>query len=282
MKIGIESSAYVGRYGFEEGLRRMKAHGYECVDAQNFINTETPLFSMTDAEFDRQLLWEKDAYASAGIEIFQSHGPWRYPPQDYTEEDREERFEKMARSIHGTAVLGCKNFVIHPLMPWGADSDPEPQRRWDMNLEFFSRLCKVAEAEDVTICFENMPMTRISLSRPVEILEFVKTINHPLFKICLDTGHCAVFGESPADAVRLIGKEYLRVLHVHDNDGKNDRHWLPYNGVIDWADFSLALAEIGYEGTLSLETRAPARIPADILEPQEIALFHMGKQLANR
>ena len=107
-------------------------------------------------------------------------------------------------------------------------------------------------------------------------------INHPLFKICLDTGHCAVFGESPADAVRLIGKEYLRVLHVHDNDGKNDRHWLPYNGVIDWADFSLALAEIGYEGTLSLETRAPARIPADILEPQEIALFHMGKKLANR
>lgn len=32
MKVGIESGAYLGRYGFEDGLARMKRHGYECVD----------------------------------------------------------------------------------------------------------------------------------------------------------------------------------------------------------------------------------------------------------
>lgn len=282
MKIGIESSAYEGLYGLHEGVARMKRHGYECVDFQDFVHTDTELFALTESDFEKYLLTKRAVYEEADIEIFQSHGPWRYPPQDFTAEDRAERFEKMARSIHGTAVLGCKNFIIHPLMPWGADSDPKPQRRWDMNLEFFSRLCKVAESEDVTICFENMPMTQISLSRPHEILEFVKTINDPHFKVCLDTGHCAVFGESPAEAVRLIGKEYLAALHVHDNNGKNDLHWLPYTGVIDWADFSCALDEIGFEGSLSLETHASARIPADIREPQEIALFHMGKKLANR
>ena len=114
MKIGIESSAYIGRYVFEEGLRRMKAHGYECVDAQNFINTETPLFSMTDAEFDRQLLWEKDAYASAGIEIFQSHGPWRYPPQDGTPEGRAEWLDYMKRCVRMASCLGAPYMVVHP------------------------------------------------------------------------------------------------------------------------------------------------------------------------
>jgi len=282
MKIGIESSAYAGRYGLEEGLRCMKAHGYECVDYQDFVNTETELFTLSDAEFEKRLLADKDIHAQAGIEIFQVHGPWRYPPQDFTQADREERFEKMSRSILGTAILGCKNFIIHPLMPWGADSDPEPQRRWDMNLEFFSRLCKVAAAHDVTICFENMPMTRISISRPSEILDFVKAIDNEHFKICLDTGHCAVFGESPAEAVRLIGKEYLATLHVHDNNGKGDLHWIPYTGVIDWVDFSRALSEIGYEGALSLEASVPAGIPADLRELQELSLFQMAKKLANR
>ena len=282
MKIGIESSAYVGRYGFEKGLKRMKAHGYECADYQNFVNTETELFTLSDTEFEKYLLTEKDAYAQAGIEIFQAHGPWRYPPQDFTQEDREERFDKMSRSILGTAILGCKNFILHPLMPWGADNDPEPQRRWDMNLEFFSRLCKVASDHDVTICFENMPMTKISISRPSEILDFVKAINNEHFKVCLDTGHCSVFGESPAEAVRLIGKEYLATLHVHDNNGKGDLHWIPYTGVIDWTDFSRALSEIGYEGALSLEASIPAGIPDDLRELQELSLFQMAKKLANR
>lgn len=282
MKIGIESSAYEGRYGLIEGVARMKRHGYECVDFQDFIQTDSELFALSETDFEKYLLSKRDVYEEAGIEIFQSHGPWRYPPQDFTAEDRAERFEKMARSIRGTAILGCKNFIIHPLMPWGADSDPEPQRRWDMNLEFFSRLCHIAADNDITICFENMPMTQISLSRPHEILEFVKTINDPHFKVCLDTGHCAVFGESPAAAVRLIGKEHLAALHVHDNNGKGDLHWIPYTGVIDWTDFTHALDEIGFDGALSLETSVPAGIPEDLRELQEISLFQMAKKLANR
>jgi sugar phosphate isomerase/epimerase len=52
--------------------------------------------------------------------------------------------------------------------------------------------------------------------------------------------------------VRLLGS-YLAVLHVHDNDGERDRHWLPGLGIVDWEAFMHALVEIGFEGTLSLE-----------------------------
>ena len=282
MKIGIESGAYLDRYGFAEGLARMKAHGYEALDYQNFADTETELFRVSEAEFERTLRTQRAAIEEAGIEITQTHGPWRWPPQDFTEEDRAERFEKMAKSIRGTAILGCRNFVIHPIMPFGDNQDPEPERLWDMNLAFMRRLVEVGRSCDVVVNFENMPMTALSISRPEAILRFVKMVDSPFFKVCLDTGHCAVFGDSPAQAVRLLGKEYLATLHIHDNNGHNDLHWNPYTGVIDWDDFSDALREVGFEGAVSLETAAPGRIPQDIREPFERGLFHMARRIAGR
>lgn len=282
MKIGIESGAYLDRYGFAEGLARMKAHGYEALDYQSFADTETELFRVSEAEFERTLRTQRAAIEDAGIEITQTHGPWRWPPRDFTEEDRAERFEKMAKSIRGTAILGCRNFVIHPIMPFGDNRDPEPERLWDMNLAFMSRLVEVGRSCDVVVNFENMPMIALSISRPEAILRFVKTVDSPFFKVCLDTGHCAVFGDSPAQAVRLLGKEYLATLHIHDNNGHNDLHWNPYTGVIDWDDFSAALREIGFEGAVSLETAAPGHIPQDIREPFEQGLFHMARRIAGR
>ncbi|MBO7092910.1 MAG: hypothetical protein J6W23_14085, partial [Victivallales bacterium] len=109
MKIGIESGAYLSRYGLEEGLKRMRKHGYECVDFQDFANTEGPLFQLDEAGFEKELKNIKKQIEDDGIEICQTHGPWRWPPRDNTPEDRAERFEKMAKSIRGTAILGCKN-----------------------------------------------------------------------------------------------------------------------------------------------------------------------------
>lgn len=282
MKIGIGSDAYIGRYGLADGVRKMKEHGYECVDYQGFVQTETELFRLGDGAFSRVLLELKAVLDEAGITVSQTHGPWRHPPQDATEEDREERFEKMAKSVYGTKLLGCTDFVIHPIMPFGTGATPDPERFMELNDAFMRRLCEVGRENGVVINLENMPFPALPLSRPSEILDFVKNINSEWFKVCLDTGHCAVFGESPAEAVRLTGKEYLRTLHVHDNNGRSDLHWIPYTGVIDWADFAAALREIGFEGVMSLETSIPGRIPAEARELQEISLARIAKKIASR
>ena len=72
-----------------------------------------------------------------------------------------------------------------------------------------------------------------------------KETDSDIFRVCIDTGHSNACGESPAEAVRMLGKEYLGALRVHDNDGTKDTHWLPGQGTIDWEDFSNALAEMG-------------------------------------
>ena len=113
-------------------------------------------------------------------------------------------------------------------------------------------------------------------------LDFVRKINSPWLRICLDTGHCAVFGIQPADAVRMLGKDMLKTLHVHDNDGVQDRHWIPFTGVIDWVDFRHALQEIGFDGCLSIETAPPVKFTGENQLLQDRSLVISALQLAGR
>ena len=280
IRIGIESSAYISRYGTEKGLARMKMHGYDTVDYQGFVNTETDLFALPETSFEKELSALRLACVNAGIELFQVHGPWRWPPRDFTPGDRAERFEKMAKSIRGTDVLVCENFVIHPIMPFSDNSNPDPDAFYKTNFDFMNRLCDVADEYGVTVCLENMPMPVLTLSTPKQILDFVKAVNRKSMKVCLDTGHCTVCGADAAEAVRLTGKEYLKVLHVHDNNGRSDLHWLPGFGVINWTEFGNALKDIGYDGSLSLETQVNGNVPEKAREDLEKGLFSIAKAIA--
>ena len=282
MRIGIASYAYFDRYGVEKGLQRMKAHGYDATDFQGFVRSDSPLYAVNEQELRTSLLQLKALADDAGIEINQAHGHWRWPSMDYTAEQRAERFEWMARALYGCALLGCKNLVIHPLMPYGRY---EIDRRVveEINADFFLRLAEVAKLHDVTVCLENMPFLNHFLARPAELLGFVKQLDHSHIRMCLDTGHCTMFDISPADAVRRIGKEHLRVLHVHDNDGQNDQHRLPFDGVIGWAEFARALQEIDFAGVFSLETCVEKSSPApDKWEDEEKTLAALAASLAGR
>ena len=149
-----------------------------------------------------------------------------------------------------------------------------------MNADYYGKLCRVAEDCGVVICLENLPFTSLPLSRTGEVLEFVRMMNTPTMKMCLDTGHAAVYGDSPAEMVRMIGKDYLATLHVHDNDGRSDLHWRPGEGVVDWVDFGRALHEIGFEGVINLETAPPKNDDPAVRERNELSLAAAVKAMA--
>lgn len=257
LKIGIGFSPYgrtYGRYG-DDKFAQLKAHGYDAAD-YNISDTDTPLYALGEGALVTQIRAERQAAQQAGVAISQTHGPWRWPPQDGTREDRAERMEKMKRAVQITALLGCDHLVIHPLMPCGVEDllCGKEQETWDVNVAFFRELADFSAPHRVTICLENMPMPHFSVSTPQRILALAKAIGRDNVKICLDTGHVAVFPTlSVGDEVRRLGRA-IRVLHVHDNDGHSDSHDTPGTGVVDWTDFFRALDEIGFDGVLSLET----------------------------
>ena len=282
MKTGIEWNPERNIDNIEKELADIRSLGYECVDFQCFCHTENMFFDGSVRDMNKLLRRVRIAAANAGIEISQTHGPWRWPPQDSTQEERDERFEKMVRSLAGTAEVGCADMVIHPIMPFGDNQNPDPDRFMALNREFFGRLIAEAEKYGVVVDFENMPMPALTLATPKQILDFVKEFESPFFRVCLDTGHCAVLKVDPGEAVRMTGRQYLRVLHVHDNNGVSDFHWLPETGVIDWGNFSRALHDIGFAGTVSLETNVKAEglSPEQLREKQE-QLFAIAKKIAN-
>ena len=264
MKIGITESSY-RVYPKEIRYQKMKEHGFTCAD-YGMSNTEVAPYTLDDAEFDAYLTEERRLAEDAGIVISQVHGPWRWPPQDATEEDRAERMEKMKRSIRGTAVLGCKNWIVHPIMPYGINElgTDDAQKTWDLNVVFMRELLACAKEHDIIVCFENMPMPNFSLGSVEAIMRFVNEMNDDHFRVCLDTGHVNVFpGQTLYDAVHMIGDK-LQTLHVHDNSGKSDEHRLPWLGTADWEGFGRALREIGFDGVFSYETGPAIALPVDL------------------
>ena len=287
MKVGIGAGAYA-RYGISEGARKAREHGYECFDFGRFVNTETEFFKLHEAEFKAELIRYKELVEAEGITIWQVHSPWRHPAQDFTPEERAERLDSFLKSVRGASYLGATHFVLHALMPFGTNSPENPEEMKNINAEFMRRLYEEAKEYGVKhICIENLPFPALPINHTYQCLEFAKRMNEEtnsdVFKVCLDTGHANFCGEKPADSVRLIGKEYLGALHVHDNDGKGDQHTRPGFGNLDWEDFSDALGEIGFEGCVNFETAVPASIPdGEERDREEIALARIGLKIAKR
>ncbi|MBQ9086160.1 MAG: sugar phosphate isomerase/epimerase [Clostridia bacterium] len=284
MDIGIEysvlSSGY-RRYG-ERRFEVIREHGFTYLD-YGMSTTSGILYDPPMAEAEKFLREEKRRIEEAGLGISQVHGPWRYPPLDGTPEDRAERLEKMERSLWMTSVLGCKNWIIHPLMPFTTkDMDLGKEKEtWEINADFFPKVLEIAKSYDITICFENMPMRRFSISTPEDILRFVHLMNDDHFKVCLDTGHVNVYDSlSIGDSVRLLGKE-LRTLHVHDNSRGMDLHQMPFFGTLNWKELADALYEIGYDGVFSLETAPPAALPDPLHDEAGRFLFRVANRIIN-
>ena len=268
MKIGVNgiSAGAFGRYG-DKALEKMRSFGFEALD-YNLSDTESEIYKISEEEARARLLALKADCDAAGIEICQTHGPWRWPPRDFTPEDRAERMASMKKSIAMTAILGVKNWVVHPIMPFGIEDIDSGNEKatWDMNVEFMTELLGFAKEHNVTICLENMPMPDFSLGAPEAILRFVKEMNDESFRICLDVGHVTVYRNlNIYEETKRLGS-YIRCLHVHDNKQERDLHLFPRFGRTDWEGFMKALSEIGYDGVFSLETAPPESLSDELFE----------------
>ena len=269
MKLGITNTAYNASYENPEGYLKMREHGYECADFQGLADKNSEYYRDSDL-----LRREREAADDAGISFSQLHGIW--PAYETSIEGLREKRDHLIWAIKHAHLLRCKRIVYHPDMPLGFDTDGE--EIYKSNLETVKLLLPFAEEAGVTLCIENMPFVAAQFSRVHKMAELVEEVDHPLFKMCLDTGHAAVFGDDCGDAVRRIGKN-LSALHVHDNDGTADQHLMPYRGVINWENFLSTLGEVGFDGVFSFEASPKKTLPPEELEKARIELARLGKKM---
>ncbi len=262
MKIGICLWEYKCRYPLKEAVKHLGEDGYEAIDFSELHNVKGPFYTEDESRVRTLLSEEAKILSDAGIMISQIHGPWRYPPEDGTAEARAEWLSLMKRSARMATYLGTANMVVHPLMPFGANSKESPAEVWKINTEHYLSLCDYAKDLGVTVCLENMPFPELPLAHVSQIIDFVDSIGKENLKVCLDTGHANVCGTKIGDAIRMLG-DRLAVFHIHDNNGTQDSHLMPGLGTADFRDMGAALAEIGFSGVLSSEAHVGIDLPIE-------------------
>jgi sugar phosphate isomerase/epimerase len=174
--------------------------------------------------------------------------------------------------------------VIHTCSPggWARSGQVDAQVVFEENVKVIEAILPTAKEYAVTICVENLPFRGFSLAPAKEVKKLVRFIDDSNVKICFDTGHANCLGEKAYDTVKLLGND-LACLHVHDNTGgADDRHYIPYQGTIDWQGFTNALGEIGFAGVMSLETIIKRQTPEPMKEQMQRALAQIARHLASK
>ena len=284
LKTGIKFDGYCSKtdvYGYEEALKKIKAHGYDCIDYGELADFQSPLFAFSDEQWDEYLQNFRAAVQRNGLEISQMHGLWPTVGNDASPEDRAKSIEFFKREIDAAAKLGCKYLVVHPCMAYGWAGGTE-QEMFDVNVDMLTKLFPDAEKNKVTLCLENMPFQKgRAFSTARELKNVITAMNSPYVKACLDIGHLSAMQESAYDAIVALGKD-LAVLHIHDDVFGQDRHLFPFQGRTDWQGFIRGLKEIDFQGCLSLETCVSLAMPEPAREEMRLALAKLIKWFAEQ
>lgn len=257
MILSSQNGNLAATYGHEGALDVMKAAGYDAVDMSLFCMSKDDNVFNSDSYKTRVL--EIRAHADKiGLPFNQSHVPFTFNwnnPNEY-----EERFfPRQIRGLEITALLGAKIAVVHPIHH--TEYKGHEAEMLENNLKFYRSLLPYAKEFDVKIAVENMwqidKKRRIICddvcSRAADFARYIDLLDDEHFVACLDLGHCGLVGEEAQDAIRILGHDRLKALHVHDNDYKSDTHTLPFLCNMEWEEIMKALADIKYDGVFTYE-----------------------------
>lgn len=238
-------------YGEEEAIRMLLDAGYTAIDFSMFNIRRAP-FTDDYKELAEKIL---KMTSERGVIFNQAHSPFNSKTEYY----ENELVPLLPRTFEFASMLGIKNVIVHPRQNgryYGREEE-----LFEKNIEFYTNLKPLAKKYGIKMAIENMwqrhPITGNICddvcAPPEELARIYDTLNDPeVFTVCLDLGHVALCGREPEDAIRTLGKR-IGCLHVHDVDYRGDLHTLPGVGKIKWDNVCRALADINYEGDITLE-----------------------------
>lgn len=124
----------------------------------------------------------------------------------------------------------------------------KPQEAWEYAKETFQICSDHAKERDVIICIEPLASFMTDyINTPEDAVKLVEEINHPNFKMILDTYSMNCNNVDMANSVRKYNK-YVEHFHINDDN----KRW-PLSGGIDYAPVAEALKEVGYDKYVSVE-----------------------------
>lgn len=213
--------------------------------SMEFAREDYPLLE-TDNAF-RKL---KKLVNDAGAVVRSIHSPFGMDPSSPEREVRRKTINSVLLCVERAAELGGVAVVLHP----GAgplDNDAvrgECLARARASLAAMQR--RMPANCRVKIAVENLP--RNGLGRNLaELHVLLDDTDRAKIGYCMDVNHF-FYDDHRLKTLREFGSR-LAALHISDNDGRDERHWLPGRGAIDWKAWLAALRKTGYSGPMMYE-----------------------------
>jgi sugar phosphate isomerase/epimerase len=234
VRIGIYS--YFGYpLSFVERLDLMKAAGFRVTGIG--LGMEEDLVRVGKEDLVADLVRER------GMQVEYVHAP-EEKCNDLWSEWEEERQE--AGRVYSSGISYCKKHGIRILVIHVSKSKGEQPKGLNRpGLGVIGDLVKYAEDSGVKVAIENT-------QRADYVDYLLENIASPWLGLCYDSSHDFLYSDEPGKLLRRWG-EHLLATHIGDNDGQDDKHWLPWEGSIDWGEVRKSFPVGTYEGCLNLE-----------------------------
>lgn len=206
-----------------------------------------------DAKFESGLHQVREQAERQGADFVMAHAPYKYNPCRSSEEF-EAQVADTQKAIYGCSILGIDRMTVHAGFGFVESMDDMLK----INQKYFRMLLPDAEKYGVTLMMENIAEEIYQRKFVVENADTMLILkqmleNHPLLRVCWDTGHANVKNlDQYANIAKLKGELYG--LHIQDNNGYHDDHMPPLMGTVNYDEVLKGLLDIGYDGPFNLES----------------------------
>ena len=274
LRVGVQSAGWYSKDDPDGSFAYIKSCGFNAIDfnidhylpTSKLAKEDGPYTSFFDKDIEEILAFFtplKEAAEKHDVAIAQMHAPFPIWFKD-KDELNDYIFMALEKCLAVCRHVGCPAIVVHPTQR------STKEKEHACNLDNYRRLIPAAKKYGVKICLENIFMRRpgrIQQGRCSNVEEacwYIDTLNKEAggdyFGFCLDIGHANLTNRNLCEYIKELG-DRLTILHIHDNNGLDDMHMIPYSylatptsHVCDWEGFVTGLKEIGYKGALAFET----------------------------
>jgi len=177
--------------------------------------------------------------------------------------DRLKMVDEIKRALEVAEVVPFRYLIQH----LGASGEEFSERKVESAFSALEELGIFARQRGVQILLKNIPNQLLRAER----LNYCLEVTNLDLGFVFDVGHANI-GEG-VEAAFSIMKKRIRSTHVHDNDGKEDKHLFPLKaegGTVDWKQTMTLLRSCGDQVPLLLELREVERMEHPLDQANEV------------
>lgn len=262
-----------------EGFAMLREAGFNSCDfslngylknTDIYREIRNPFFDRPVKELEEYFAGHKEAAKAAGITIYQMHMPYPiYVPRGKNEWNEYLLHQVAVKSMEICRYLECPYIVVHgfKLARYLGTEELE----WQETAKLLDRILPMAKEYGITVCMENLYESvadhlvegpGCDVHKAVSRIDaYNQKYGAEVLGFCFDAGHANLIGLDFEQFLTALDHR-LKVLHLHDNDGRSDLHQIPYTftrtrenvSSTDWEGMLRGLKKIHFAGTLSFET----------------------------